>query len=127
MAYKMTDRLKEWTSYAGVAVGAIGVAIPQLVPAAEWTHFWADAQIILGAALILLPQTAGTTAVESDALALVQALSDKVPPQYQSALRPFLVLRTRAAVQPHTAPAVPAVPVPPPAPVPQQPLPADPH
>src|SRR5690348_18446765 len=98
MAYKLTDRLKEWTSYVGVAVGAIGVAVPQLVPAAQWAHVWADAQLVLGAALVFLPQTAGTTAVEADALSLVQALSDKVPPQYQSALQPFLALLTRAAL-----------------------------
>jgi hypothetical protein len=46
MAYKLTDRLKEWTSYVGVAVGAIGVAVPQLVPAAQWAHVWADAQLV---------------------------------------------------------------------------------
>jgi hypothetical protein len=129
MAYRLADRAKEWTSYAGLAVAAIGAAVPQVIPVDHFAQYWSDAQIILGAALVLLPQTAGTTAVENDALSLLRALSAKVPPQYAAAMQPFVTLLARGMLSPQ--PRVPAQPVVqvqqpqaiPAVPIPQQPLP----
>lgn len=107
MAYKVSDRAQEWTTYAGIAVAAIAVVVPQILPAQEWTQLWGAGQLLLGAAMIFLPQSAGTTAVENDALALLQAFSAKVPPQYSAAMQPFLAVLAKAAMQgpPTAAPA----------------------
>lgn len=126
MAYNVSDRMKEWTSFAGAAVAAASIVIPQFVPVAAWVHYWADAQLVLGAALVLIPQSAGTTAVENEALSLLQAISAKVPAEYAAAVLPAINLLTRVTSQLPTAPVavVPVVPQPvvpvhttPPAPV----------
>jgi hypothetical protein len=100
MAYKVADRAKEWTTYAGLAVAAIGAVVPS-VPTDHWAQYWTDAQIILGAVLVLLPQTAGTTAVENEAMTLLQALSAKVPPQYAQAMQPFVTLLAKGMLSPN--------------------------
>lgn len=121
MAYKVADRAKEWTTYAGIIVGGIATVVPQLVPSATWVQVWADAQMLLGAALVFLPQTAGTFAVENEILPLLQALSAKVPPQYGAAMQPFLAILAKVAIQPATpaapAPVLPGVLIPTPVPV----------
>jgi hypothetical protein len=130
-SYKVADRAKEWTSYLGLAVGAIGAVVPQIIPVDHWAQYWGDAQIVLGALLVALPQTAGSTAVENDALSLLQALSAKVPPAYAGALQPFMVMLARGVLQPQAPIAQPAVqPVPgvlipqqPAAPIPAPPVP----
>lgn len=103
MAYKVADRAKEWTTYAGILVAGIATVVPQLVPTATWVQVWADAQMLLGAALMFLPQTAGTLAVENEILPLLQALSTKIPPQYGAAMQPFLAILAKVAMQPTTA------------------------
>jgi hypothetical protein len=131
MAYKLADRAKEWTTYAGLAVAGIGAAVPSVILVDHWAQYWGDAQLILGAVLVLLPQTAGTTAVENEAMSLLQALSAKVPPQYSQAMQPFVTLLAKGMLSPN-APVQPVQPVrqqpqvmqPVPAmPIPQQPLP----
>jgi hypothetical protein len=99
-SYKVADRAKEWTTYVGAAVGIIGAAIPQFIPVEHWAQYLGDAQIVLGALLVAVPQTAGTTAVENDALSLLHALSDKVPPAYQGALQPFMMMLAKGVLQP---------------------------
>jgi hypothetical protein len=126
MAYKVADRAKEWTTYAGFAVAAIGTLVPE-VQVDHWAQYWTDAQIILGAVLVLLPQTTGTTAVENEALTLLQALSSKVPPQYAQAMQPFVTLLAKGMLSPN-APVLPVRQQPqvqplPAFPIPQQPLP----
>jgi hypothetical protein len=113
MAYKVSDRAKEWTTYAGIAVAAVAVVVPQMIPTQEWTQLWGAGQLLLGAAMIFLPQSAGTTAVENDALTLLQAFSAKVPPQYSAAMQPFMAVLAKAAMQPPptAAPATAAPPV----------------
>jgi hypothetical protein len=111
MAYKVADRAKEWTTYAGLAVAAIGAAVPSVIPVDHWAQYWGDAQLILGAVLVLLPQTAGTTAVENEAMSLLQALSAKVPPQYSQAMQPFVTLLAKGMLV--------NAPVPQPQPIPQ--------
>lgn len=112
MAYKLSDRAKEWTTYAGVAIAALSAVLPQIVPEHGWAEAWQAAQMLLGAALIFMPQTAGTTAVENEGLTLLRALSDHLPAQYASAMQPFITVLTTALVQKSAQP------------VPQQPLPA---
>jgi hypothetical protein len=124
MAYKLTDRAKEWTTYAGIAVAGIAAAVPDFVPVDKWTEGWQAAQLLLGAAMIFIPQSTGTTAVENELLSLMQALAAKVPTQYQGALQPFMAFLARVAVTPNSAPVtadpgvtVSGVPVPQPTPV----------
>ena len=124
MAYKVADRAKEWTTYAGLAVAAIGAAVPPVIPVDHWAQYWGDAQLILGAVLVLLPQTAGTTAVENEAMSLLQALSAKVPPQYSQAMQPFVTLLAKGMLV--NAPVPQPQPIPQPTqqqPIMQQPLP----
>jgi hypothetical protein len=130
MAYKVADRAKEWTTYAGLAVAAIGTLVPE-VQVDHWAQYWTDAQIILGVVLVLLPQTAGTTAVENEALTLLQALSSKVPPQYAQAMQPFVTLLAKGMLTPQAQIAQvvrqqPQVQPLPAFPIPQQPLPQPP-
>lgn len=126
-SYNLQDRLKEWTSAAGAMVAAAAVIVPEFIPVTQWVHYWTDAQLVLGAALVLIPQTAGSEAIENDALSLLTALSSKVPPDYAAAVQPLIaqLARLTAGVPkfaaPVTAPTVmvPATRVPDPAPVPQ--------
>lgn len=115
MAYSFQDRLSEWTTYAGLAVGALAAVVPQVVPVGPWSEAWMAGQLFLSAALVLLPQTAGTTAVENDGLQLLKALADHVPPQYASALTPFMTVLSAAVMKPKP---VIVAPVAPPAPTP---------
>jgi hypothetical protein len=100
MAYKMADRAKEWTSYAGAAIAAVSVIVPEFIPAQAWVHYWADLQLVLGASLVLVPQSAGSTAVENDALSLLKALSAQIPQQYSAALQPVMGMLAKAVLQP---------------------------
>lgn len=119
MAYSFQDRLSEWTTYAGLMVGALAAVVPQVVPVGPWSEAWMAGQLFLSAALVLLPQTAGTTAVENDGLTLLKALAAHVPPQYASALTPFMTVLSAAVMKPVTvippaltpAPIVQSVPV----------------
>jgi hypothetical protein len=113
MAYKLSDRAKEWTSYAGLAVAAIGACLPQVVPLSHFVQYFGDAQIALGAVMVALPQNAGTTAVENDALTLLQALSAKIPPAYSAAMQPFIAMLAKGILMPQAAAApVPQLPQP---------------
>jgi hypothetical protein len=99
MAYKLTDRLKEWTTYAGVVLAGVGAVIPDLIPPDAWSHYLGDAQIILGAAMAFMPQSAGsTTAIEQDAVSLLQAFTSKMPADYAESVRPVLNSLARAAI-----------------------------
>lgn len=91
MSYKFSDRAKEWTSYAGAAAAALAYALPMLVPAdLHWIQFWQGAQMLVGAALIFVPQTAGTTSVENESWSLLKAFAAKAPPEYSDAMQPML-------------------------------------
>jgi hypothetical protein len=124
MAYNFQERLSEWTTYAGVIVGALAAVVPQVVPVGPWSEAWMAGQLFVSAALVLLPQTAGTTAVENDGLQLLKALADHVPPQYSSALTPFMTVLSAAVMKPKPV-TLPPVQVTPPAstPAPVAPLP----
>lgn len=117
MAYKFGDRLKEWTSYVGVAAVGLGMAIPAFVPVVNnhWAEFWQAAQMGLGFALALIPQTAGTTAVENDAWSLLRAFAKAAPPQYSDAIQPLLAELASHLAKAETATV--AVPAPKPTPV----------
>ena len=121
MAYKISDRAQEWTTYAGIVVGALSAAAPQFMPHDTWCQVWQAAQLILAAALVFLPQSAGATAVENDGLVLLRQLSSHLPPEYTNSLTPIMSVLT-AAVLKGPQPAAPVAP-PAPAPVVQQPLP----
>ena len=91
MAYKFTDRLKEWTSYVGVAAAGLATMVPMVVPADNhWVQIWQAAQLFVGGAMIFIPQTAGTTAVENDSWTLLKAFAQKLPPQYAGPMQPLL-------------------------------------
>lgn len=101
MSYSFADRIKEWTTYVGVATVGLAAAIPAMFPAADhhWVQFWQAAQYILGAALAFIPQTAGTQAVEREAFSLLRAFAQQLPPDYAAALTPALNILGQAAIQ----------------------------
>ena len=91
MAYKFTDRLKEWTSYAGIAAAGLAVVVPQVFPADNhWVQLWQAVQMLVGGAMFFVPQTAGTTAIENDSWSLLKAFANNAPPQYAAAMQPLL-------------------------------------
>src|SRR5690348_17827710 len=91
MTYKFADRMKEWTSYAGIAAAGLAAMIPQLVPADNhWVQIWQAAQLFVAGAMIFIPQTAGTTAVENDSWTLLRAFAKNLPPQYAGPMQPLL-------------------------------------
>lgn len=92
MTYTFKDRVKEWTSYAGLGVAALAAAIPAVMPATShyWVEGWQALQMGLGVALIFIPQTAGTTAIENEAWQLLQAFSGKLPQAYAADMQPLI-------------------------------------
>lgn len=111
-SYKIADRAKEWTTYIGAGIGALAVALPQVVPPDQWVHWMSYAQLVLGTVMMVLPQTAGSQAIENDALPLLQALASKIPAEYNSAMQPFLAMLAKAAIQPPFPPNAPPAVVP---------------
>lgn len=110
MVYRFRDRLKEWTSYAGVAAAALGYSLPLIVPAdAHWVQFWQGAQMLVGAAMIFTPQTAGTLAVENDSWSLLKAFAANVPPQYSAVMQPLIAELAAHMARAETAGAPPAI------------------
>lgn len=134
MSYKFADRAKEWTSWVGIGLSALAVAIPQILPPNTWwVEAWQAGQMVLGVALIFIPHTAGTTAVENDAWSLLKAFATQLPPAYSAPMQPLVQALASALAHsemnnvvtpPAPAPApgiggpivVPAQPVAPPAP-----------
>lgn len=116
MSYRFRDRAKEWTSWAGIALSALAVVIPQVLPPDTWwVEAWQAGQMVLGVALIFIPHTAGTTAVENEAWALLKAFAAQLPPAYAAPMQPLIQALASALAQSEiNKPA----PVPVPAPVP---------
>lgn len=107
MTYRLRDRAKEWTSYVGIAAAGLGAMIPEIAPVADhWAQFWQAGQMFVGAALIFIPHTAGSTAVENDGLELLRALASKLPSTYAAAMQPTINALAGAMLQP-TAPVKP--------------------
>jgi hypothetical protein len=90
MAYKFSDRLKEWTTYVGVAAVCLGAVLPHFMPPGPWVQVFQTAQMALGAMLMFVPQTAGSTAVENDSWALLKAFTAGLPPEYAAGVQPLL-------------------------------------
>lgn len=113
MTYTFSDRLKEWTSYAGVVVAALSAAIPMLISPTNhvWVEIWQALQIGLGSALVFIPQTAGTTAIENEAWTLLKAFSGRLPPDYASVTQPLVseLASVLAKSQTPTPPGLPPV------------------
>src|SRR6185437_7892904 len=135
MAYKFQDRSKEWTSWVGTIVAGLAAAIPAMFPATNhyWMEFWQAAQLFVGGALIFIPQTAGSTAVENESWQLLKAFAAAAPPEYAEPMKPLLATLAGHLATAEATPA-PAAPVHPPvvmapvaaAPKPIAPLVADP-
>lgn len=115
MAYKFADRSKEWTSWVGTAVAGLAAAVPAMFPASNhyWIELWQALQLFVGGALIFIPQTAGTTAVENESWSLLKAFAAAAPPEYSEPMKPLLAtLAGHLAVAEATpAPATPPTPV----------------
>lgn len=100
MNYRFRDRAKEWTSWVGIVLSALAVVIPQVLPPDTWwAEAWQSGQLVLGAALIFIPHTAGTTAVENDAWSLLKALSANLPPAYAGPMQPLVQTLAAALAQ----------------------------
>lgn len=127
MTYRFRDRAKEWTSWVGVALTALATVLPQVVPPDTWwVEAWQAAQTGLGMALVFIPHTAGTTAIENDAWSLLKAFAAQLPPAYATPMQPFIQALASGLAHAETQPS-PAGPgnvvVPAPTPVPAQPTP----
>lgn len=111
MTYKVKDRFKEWTTYAGIVVAVLAAAVPQVFPASSplWAHIWQATQLFLGGAMVFIPQGAGTTVVENEAWSLLKAFAGKLPPGYADSMQPLIATLASSLARAETGvPASPA-------------------
>lgn len=112
MTYKVKDRFKEWTTYAGVVTAALAAAVPQVFPAASplWAHLWQSAQLFLGGAMVFIPQTAGSTAVENEAWTLLKSFAGQLPAGYADSMQPLIATLAASLARAQTGASAAAVP-----------------
>jgi hypothetical protein len=83
-SYRLVDRLTEPTSYIGLAIAAMGAAIPAVVPPAAWAHVAGCVHVFLGAAAFFWPENRFVIAGE----AIEQAVANALPKAYGAVLAP---------------------------------------
>lgn len=124
MSYCFRDRAKEWTSYVGVGLSALAAVIPQVVPPNTWwVELWQASQMGLGIALVFIPHSAGSTAIENEAWSLLKAFAAKLPAEYAGPMQGVIQTLGAALANSQIPRPTPVQTTPVPAPVPAQPVP----